>query len=93
LGNKNDILITISSSGNSENIIQVIKYAKKKSIKVVSFTGFDGGRSKKMGNVNLHVNSNNYGIIENLHHAYMNIISQFIKIELLSNKELKKYKF
>ena len=85
-------MITISSSGNSENIIQVIKYAKK-SIKVISFTGFDGGRSKKMSNVNLHVNSNNYGIIENLHHAYMNIISQFIKIELLSNKELNKYKF
>lgn len=93
LGNKNDILITISSSGNSENIIQVIKLAKKKSIKVISFTGFDGGRSKKMSNLNLHVNSNNYGIIENLHHAYMNIISQFIKIELLSNKEIKKYKF
>lgn len=93
MGNKNDILITISSSGNSENIIQVIKLAKKKSIKVISFTGFDGGRSKKMSNLNLHVNSNNYGIIENLHHAYMNIISQFIKIELLSNKEIKKYKF
>ena len=66
---------------------------QKKSIKVISFTGFDGGRSKKMSNVNLHVNSNNYGIIENLHHAYMNIISQFIKIELLSNKELKNINF
>ena len=43
--------------------------------------------------MNLHVNSNNYGIIENLHHAYMNIISQYIKLKLLSNKEIKKYKF
>lgn len=93
LGNKNDILITISSSGNSENIINVIKFAKKKSIKVISFTGFNGGRSKKICNLNLHVNSNNYGVIENLHHAYMNIISQYIKLKLLSNKEIKKYKF
>ena len=93
LANKNDILITISSSGNSKNIIKVIKLAKKKKIKVISFTGFNGGGSKKLCNFNLHVNSQNYGIIENLHHAYMNIISQFIKIEILNTAQLKKYKF
>tara|TARA_B100001248_G_scaffold222157_1_gene178561 strand:- start:95 stop:712 length:618 start_codon:yes stop_codon:yes gene_type:complete len=90
---KNDVLITISSSGNSENIIEAIKYAKKKSIKVISFTGFNGGRSKKMCDLNLHVKSKNYGIIENLHHAYMNIISQFIKFGVLSNSQIRKYKF
>lgn len=90
---KNDVLITISSSGNSNNIIEVIKFAKKNKIKVISFTGFDGGKSKKLCDYNLHVNSNNYGVIENLHHAYMNIISQFIKLKLLNNKEIKKYKF
>ena len=86
LSNKNDALITISASGNSENIIQAIKYAKKKGILVVSLTGFSGGRSKKLSDLNLHVNSKNYGVIENIHHAYMNIISQYIKIELISEK-------
>ncbi len=93
LANINDILITISSSGNSENIIQAIKFAKKKKIKVISFTGFNGGRSKKMCDYSVHINSNNYGIVENLHHAYMNIISQFIKNRILSNLEIKKNKF
>ena len=93
LSNNDDVLITISSSGNSKNIIEAIKFAKKKSIKVISFTGFNGGRSKVICDMNLHVNSNNYGIIENLHHAYMNIISQYIKLNILNNSEIKNFKF
>ena len=93
LSNNDDVLITISSSGNSDNIIEAIKFAKKKSIKVISFTGFNGGRSKVTCDMNLHVNSNNYGIIENLHHAYMNIISQYIKLNILNNSQIKNFKF
>ena len=88
LANKKDLLITISASGNSENIIQAIRFATKKGMSVISFTGFNGGRSKKLSNYNLHVNSKNYGVIENLHHAYMNILSQFIRIEYSSKKEI-----
>jgi len=88
LAKKDDILITISSSGNSENIIRAIKFAKKNKIKVISFTGFDGGRSKKLCDMNLHVKSRNYGVIENLHHAFMNIISQYIKNQVLSKKKV-----
>ncbi len=88
LSNSGDTLITISASGNSENIIQAIKFAKKKKMLVISMTGFEGGRSKKLSDINLHVNSKNYGVIENIHHAYMNIISQYIKIELISKKNI-----
>ena len=88
LSNSSDTLITISASGNSENIIQAIKFAKKKKMFVISMTGFGGGRSKKLCDINLHVNSKNYGVIENIHHAYMNIISQYIKIELISKKNI-----
>ena len=56
-------------------------------------TGFEGGRSKKLCDINLHVNSKNYGVIENIHHAYMNIISQYIKIELISKKNISKNYF
>ena len=45
----------------------------------MSFTGFDGGRAKKLSDYNIHVDSLNYGVVENLHHACMNIISQFIR--------------
>ena len=47
IGLKNDILITISSSGRSKNIVKAIEVAKKKSIFTIGLTGFDGGKSKK----------------------------------------------
>ena len=88
LANEKDLLLTISASGNSENIIQAIKFALKKKMIVVSFTGFSGGKSRKLSKYNLHVNSKNYGVIENLHHAYMNITSQYIRVECSTKKEI-----
>jgi len=93
IGLKNDILITISSSGRSKNIINAIRAARKKSIITISLTGFDGGMSKILSDVNLHVKSNNYGIIESLHHTIMNLISQFLKNKYFSLKNIKKKKF
>ena len=45
---KKDLLIIISSSGNSENIKEIIKFAKKKKIKTIGFSGFKGGYLKKL---------------------------------------------
>ena len=93
IGLKNDILITISSSGSSKNIVKAIMAAKKKSIITISLTGFKGGMSKKLADINLHVKSENYGIIESLHHTIMNLISQFLKNKYFSIKNIKKKKF
>ena len=93
IGEKSDILITISSSGNSKNIINAIKVAKKMSIFTISLTGFNGGMSKKLADINIHVDCINYGIVESLHHTIMNLISQFIKNKYLSKKEIRKIKF
>jgi len=79
LSKKGDILITISSSGKSKNIIRALKWSNKNGIKTISFTGFDGGESKKIANLNIHASSYNYGVVENIHHAIMNIISQFLR--------------
>ncbi len=89
IGKKNDVLITISSSGNSENIVRAIQSAKKKSIKTISLTGFNGGRSKKIADINLHIDSQNYGIIESLHHTIMNLISQYLKNKYFTLKEIR----
>jgi D-sedoheptulose 7-phosphate isomerase len=89
IGKKDDILITISSSGSSKNIVKAIQTAKKLKIYCISLTGFQGGLSKKIANMNLHIASQNYGIIESLHHTLMNIISQFIKNKTISNKKTK----
>ena len=58
IGKKSDILITISSSGDSENIIKAIKVAKAMSIKTISFTGFNGGRSKNLADHNIYLSEN-----------------------------------
>ena len=89
IGKKNDVLITISSSGDSENIVRAIQSAKKKSIKTISLTGFNGGRSKKIADINLHIDSKNYGIIESLHHTIMNLISQYLKNKYFTLKEIR----
>ena len=93
IGEKGDLLITISSSGKSPNIIQATKIANKLGIKTISLTGFNGGTSKKISYYNIHVRSDNYGIIESVHHCVMNLISQYIRNTQLSENVIKKTNF
>jgi D-sedoheptulose 7-phosphate isomerase len=69
VANKNDILIAISSSGNSINIINAIKISRKmKFSKVITFTGMKpNNKVRKLGDINIWVNSNIYNFIENIH--------------------------
>ena len=82
-----DILICISSSGNSPNIIQSIKSAKKRNIKTISFVGFSGGRAKELSDLCIHIENNNYGIVEDIHQSLMHLLAQFIRLKNLDNIE------
>ena len=62
-----DVVIAISGSGNSENIINAVDYAKKQGAMVIGFTGFDGGKLKKMANYSLDTNIDNMQITEDIH--------------------------
>ena len=84
---KGDILLIISSSGNSENVKEVLKFANKKKIKTIGFSGFKGGYLNKNSNISLHVKAMNYGISEDSHHVLMHIILQYL-IEAAKNKKL-----
>ena len=80
LGNEGDMLIAISSSGNSQNIINAIEVATNKKMKVVTLTGFTAtNRIRGMGDVNVHVPKEHYGIVESIH----NLILQQVVDELL----------
>ncbi len=71
-GDKNDILVLISSSGKSKNIINCGKAAKHKKMKIITFSGFDiNNKLKKIGNVNFWVNSKKYNHIEMVHHIWL----------------------
>ena len=76
---KDDLLICISSSGKSKNIINGAKYAKRIGCKVITLTGFDkGNKVRKIGHINLWVESQNYNFIEMTHHTWLLSIVDFI---------------
>lgn len=83
---KNDLLIIVSSSGNSKNIRKIINFSKKKKIKTIGFSGFNGGYLKRNASVSIHVPSMNYGISEDSHHILMHVLLQFI---IFKNNNLK----
>lgn len=79
LGQKDDILIAISSSGQSSNIVNAIETAKALQMRVIALTGFSGGRSSKLADVSIHVDANNYGVVEDVHQSIMHILAQYLK--------------
>lgn len=67
-----DLLILISSSGMSKNMIRAVKKSQVKFSSIVTFTGFDAKNNlKKLGNMSFHVDSNIYNIIENIHQIWL----------------------
>lgn len=66
-GNKNDILISISTSGNSKNVIYASQIAKLKNMKVISLTGRDGGELKEISDININVEEKETFIIQEYH--------------------------
>ena len=78
-GKPNDILLLFSVSGSSKNILKCAKEAKRKKIKIISFTGFNGGKIKKLSKYNTNFATNNFGIVEDCHLSIMHFISQYIR--------------
>lgn len=74
-----DILIGISGSGNSNNVIKAAEYAKRKGSTVISFVGFDGGKLKAISDYSLHVPINNMQVSEDLHMLFCHLVSIMIK--------------
>jgi D-sedoheptulose 7-phosphate isomerase len=77
-GEPGDVVLLVSSSGNSPNIVKAIEVAKSKRMTVVGLCGFEGGKLNKMSDISLFVPVNNYGIVEDAHQMIMHALSQFI---------------
>jgi phosphoheptose isomerase len=73
-----DVLICISSSGNSANIIAALRTARSKDMRTIAFTGFNGGECATLADINLHIDAANYGVVEDCHQIIMHNIAQFI---------------
>ena len=75
-----DVIVAISGSGNSANVLNAVEYAKSQGNPVIGITGFDGGKLKTLSNVSLHVPIKSMQITEDIHmifdHLMMSVFYQ-----------------
>jgi D-sedoheptulose 7-phosphate isomerase len=67
LGEPGDLLIAISGSGNSPNILRAVRWANEHEIETFAVTGFSGGQLKAIAKQSLHCRCNDMGVVESLH--------------------------
>ncbi len=80
-----DLVIGISGSGNSENILNAIDYANSVGVESIGFCGFDGGKLKDLASVSMHIPIDNMEIIEDLHLSCFHAIKREIVQDLLDD--------
>ncbi|HEY5587846.1 MAG TPA: SIS domain-containing protein [Candidatus Paceibacterota bacterium] len=71
-----DLVIAISGSGNSENVIRAVKYANNNGAVTLGLSGFDGGKLKEIAHHALWVNTNDMQLVEDIHSAFGHIVMQ-----------------
>lgn len=77
-GRKGDLLVAISSSGNSPNILNALETARGLGMKTIGLSGFSGGKLKASADIPLHIAADNYGVVEDAHQALMHVLAQYI---------------
>jgi D-sedoheptulose 7-phosphate isomerase len=77
-----DVVIGISASGNSENVLKAIFYAKKMGGRTVGLSGFDGGKLKNIVDIPLVVYINDMQKVEDIHLIIVHILMQFLNQKL-----------
>ena len=83
LARPNDLLLAISTSGNSKNILEVLKEAKKKKVKTLALLGKSGGKAKKLAERSITIQSNKTSRIQEMHILIGHIICRIVEKEIL----------
>jgi D-sedoheptulose 7-phosphate isomerase len=80
LGRKGDVVVGISASGNSPNLIRAFEYAKENGIKTVALTAFDGGKMRRMADEGIHVSTEakEYGPAEDAHMVLDHLVGAYL---------------
>jgi histidinol-phosphate phosphatase family protein len=84
LARTGDVLIAVSSSGRSPNIVRALEWANQHGLHTIALTGFSGGAARELASVSVHVPSDNYGIIEDAHQACMHLLAQYVRQSRMS---------
>lgn len=81
-----DVIIAISGSGNSKNVINAVEYAKSVGCKIIGLTGFSGGKLKELSDISLHAPINSMQITEDIH-MFFDHLMMSIFYKTMCNKE------
>jgi D-sedoheptulose 7-phosphate isomerase/D-glycero-D-manno-heptose 1,7-bisphosphate phosphatase len=74
-----DVLVAVSSSGRSPNIVRALTWAEGHGMQTIAMTGFGGGDARTLAGVSIHVDADNYGIVEDAHQACMHLLAQYAR--------------
>ncbi|MAG14869.1 MAG: SIS domain-containing protein [Dehalococcoidales bacterium] len=80
-----DVVIGISASGNSPNVLRAVEYAKEEGAATITLIGFGGGKLKQLADESIALSSRDYGQVEDAHLALTHILSDFLKEKIASN--------
>jgi D-sedoheptulose 7-phosphate isomerase len=85
---ENDLVICITGSGKSPNVLSAIEYANKRGATTIGLLGFDGGLAKGMIKEHITLRNHNYGQVEDLHMILAHVISQCFKERVINGGKL-----
>jgi len=80
----NDVVIGITASGNSPNVLNAIEFAREKKGTTIGFIGFGGGKLKELVDVDVTIASRNYGHCEDVHLILNHVVSQSLRQKIES---------
>ena len=78
---ESDLVIAISSSGNSPNIIMAVEFAKSIKVPVIGISGFDGGRLNELADAKIFISTprGKYGVVESTHSYILHLMTEYFK--------------
>ena len=79
-----DVLIAVTSSGRSQNIVRALRWARDHDLRTIALTGFEGGDAREVAEVAIHVDGSNYGVVEDAHQSIMHALAQYIRQSRMS---------
>jgi D-sedoheptulose 7-phosphate isomerase len=74
-----DVLVVISGSGNSANVVNAAEYAQRQRAEVVAMLGFDGGQVGRLADLSIAIDSADYGVVEDAHLIINHILVEYFR--------------
>jgi D-sedoheptulose 7-phosphate isomerase len=77
-----DVLVAVSASGNSPNVLEAIRYAQQQNAETVALLGFDGGEAARLVDNAIIVPSHDYGVVEDIHLVINHVLVEYFRAHL-----------